>query len=305
MAHALPIAPTQLASRDDVDHARQHVNGRLRLDVAHDEHRSRSVVHVREQHPPLQLVRSFALPHGAVLAHLHNIGGGVLGGDRLDVAIHVGPEAQAQITTTGATRIYRSRAGASSATQTNTITIGEGGLLEYVPDTLIPFAGSRYRQTTQIELATGAGLFWWETVAPGRTARGEVFAYDLLDLSVDIVVNGRPIAIERVRLEPAQQRLSALARLGPYRYWTTFYVCKGGVDPARWLALETHLSGLAQELTTREMIVWGVSTLAAHGLTIRALSVSERQILPGLHAFWRAAKQELYSQAAVPPRKVY
>ncbi len=304
MTYALDIASMQLAPIDSMS-ARQHVNGRLRLDVAYDEQRARSVAHVREQQPPLQLVRSFALPNGAVLAHIHNIGGGVLGGDNLDFALLVGPGAQAQITTTGATRIYRSRAGAPTAVQTNTIAVAEDALLEYVPDALIPFADSRYQQTTRIELANGAGLFWWETIAPGRTARGEVFTYDLLDLSINIVADGRPIAVERVRIEPAQQQLSALSRLGSYRYYTTFYICNVGVDTARWLALETHLSTLAQELTQPGAIVWGVSTLAGHGMVVRALSVSERHLLPGLHAFWRAAKQELYGQDAVPPRKVY
>lgn len=304
MAHALLTPPTQLAPNDGVS-AWQRVNGRLRLDVVYDEGRARSVAHVHEHQPPLQLVRSFALPGGAMLAHLHNIGGGVLGGDRLSFALHVGLGAQAQITTTGATRIYRSRADTPTAVQTNTITVAQGALLEYVPDALIPFAGSRYGQTTRIDLAMGAGLFWWETVAPGRTARGEVFSYDLLDLAIDIMADGRPVVVERVRIEPARQQLPALARLGPYRYVTTFYICKVGVEAARWLALETQLSTLAQELTQHGAIVWGVSTLAAHGIIVRALSVSERQILPQLHAFWHTAKQALYEQDAVPPRKVY
>ncbi len=304
MAHALDTAPPRLASIDGVEYGRQRVNGRLRLDVAYDAQRARSVVHVREQQPPLQLVRSFALTCGAVLAHLHNIGGGVLGGDQLGIALQVGPGAQAQITTTGATRIYRSHADAPVAVQTTTITVAQGGLLEYVPDTLIPFAGARYRQTTHIKLAADAGLFWWETIAPGRTARGEVFAYDLLELAVDIVADGRPIAVERVRLEPGQHQLSSLAQLGSYRYITTFYVCNVGIDAARWLLLEAQLAEQARDLTTDGTIVWGVSTLAAHGLIIRALSLSERLILPGLHAFWQAAKRELYGQDAVPPRKV-
>lgn len=305
MTTMIDTAPPAHAATSDLAQAQQRVSGRLRLDVMLDQVRARSVVHVREQHPPLQLVRSFALPNGAVLAHMHNIGGGVLGGDRLDLALNVGPHAQAQITTTGATRIYRHRAGAPPAVQTHTITVGEGALLEYVPDALIPFAGARYKQTTHIEMAANAGVFWWETVSPGRTARGEVFRYDLLDLSLDMVANGRPFVVERVRLEPAHHQLAALARLGPYRYWTTFYVCKVGVDVARWLALERQLSTLAHDLTQPDVIVWGVSTLAAHGLTIRALSGSERHVLPGLHAFWRAAKHELYEHDAVPPRKVY
>ena len=48
--------------------------------------------------------------------------------------------------------------------------VAENDLLELLPDPLIPFAGSAYQQQTQIDLADNAGLFWWETIAPGREA---------------------------------------------------------------------------------------------------------------------------------------
>jgi hypothetical protein len=48
-----------------------------------------------------------------------------------------------------------------------------------------------------------------------------------------------------------------------------------------------------------------VTTLPAHGLVVRALSVKGRAVAPGLLAFWRAAKLRLYGGAAVPPRKIY
>ena len=63
------------------------------------------------QTPPLRFVRPFPLPDGAALVHLHNLSGGVLGGDTLQTTIDVDAGARAQVTTTGATRIYRRRAG--------------------------------------------------------------------------------------------------------------------------------------------------------------------------------------------------
>src|SRR5215210_3454247 len=98
------------------------------------------------------------------------------------------------MTSTGATRIYRSREGRVPAVQRTSINVAENGLLEYLPDPLIPFAGSSYHQETRIELAAGAGLFWWETVAPGRDARGEVFAYDRLQITLDLLAAGGPVA---------------------------------------------------------------------------------------------------------------
>jgi urease accessory protein len=264
-----------------------------------------TVLNVCEQQPPLRVVRAFQLEDGAALVHLHNLSGGVLGGDQLELSVEVGRAACAQITSTGATRLYRSRRGIRVAAQRNRIRVGENALLEYLPDALIPFAGSRYCQETTIELAEGAGLFWWETVAPGREAHGELFAYDLLRLKLDLTAQGTTLAQERIKLEPQERPLSSPVRLGPYHYFSTFYICRVGVEAARWTALEKHLAELAQQLSHAPETLWGVSTLRAHGLVVRALSLNGRSIAAGLLDFWRAARLQLYGRTAVPPRKVY
>ena len=258
-----------------------------------------------EQQPPLKVVRAFPLRDGGALVHLHNLSGGVLGGDQLELVIEVGVGASVQITSTGATRLYRSRQKAPIAVQRNKIKVEENGLLEYLPDALIPFAGSRYCQETTIELAVGAGLFWWEIVAPGREARGELLAYELLQFKLDLTAEGMPLAQERLKLEPARRSLSSPARLGPYRYFSTFYLCRVGLEAPHWLALEKELAELARQLSRSAEISWGVSTLPAHGLVVRALSVKGHTIMSGLLAFWHAAKLQLYGQTAIPPRKVY
>lgn len=260
---------------------------------------------VYEQHHPLQVVRAFPLPEGETLVHLHNISGGILGGDHLEIHLEVEPGATAQVTSTGATRVYRSRPDAPDAEQTIDVQIGAGGLLEYLPDLLIPFAGSRYRQSTRITLADNAGLFWWETIAPGRAARGELFAYDLLQVRFDLAALGKPIAREHFVLEPQQRPLSALASLGPYRYLSSFYICRVGLETTRWLGLEEQLGALAEEHSQPGETIWGASSLVAHGLVVRGLSRQGWDIAASLVAFWRAAKQALYGQDIHPPRKIY
>jgi urease accessory protein len=183
--------------------------------------------------------------------------------------------------------------------------IGEGGLLEYVPDQLIPFAGARYRQQIRIELEQDAGLFWWETLAPGRLARGECFAYKLLQLETTILAAGLPIVCECFRLEPQKIDLASPARLGAFGYYTSFFLCRVGLPPARWRLLEQMLSELAQQRTQPGEIVWGVSTLVAHGLVVRAASRRSHKITDGLPAFWQVAKRALYNEEARPPRKLY
>ncbi len=262
-------------------------------------------LHVREQKPPLKVIRAFPIDAGGALVHLHNISGGVLGGDALSLSVHVGQNAYAQLTSTSATRLYRSQTDTESASQTNTISVEEDGLLEYLPDPLIPFAGSRYRQHTSIELSHNAGLFWWETIAPGRLAKGECFAYDMLEMSLKIAVRGKPIALEHFKLEPASRPLSSLTRLGPYRYFCSLYICKVGLETKQWQDVERLLGELAQQLSCSHEVSWGVSTLVSDGLVVRAVSKEGRAIATGLPAFWKAAKLALYGREATLPRKVY
>ncbi len=281
------------------------VEGNLKLVFSYDQDVQQTRLTQSKQQPPLRVIRPFLLPGGGTLLHLHNVSGGVLGGDRLQLAVEAGPGSSVQLTTTSATRVYRSRPEAIPARQETTVYVGEGALLEYLPDALIPFAGARYQQETHIELARDAGLFWWEVIAPGRTARGEIFAYELLSLNIEVTALGRPVLIERMRLEPAQRPHASLARMGPYTYMASFFLCRVGLPPSRWNELERSLNEIAQRLSRPGEILWGVSTLVAHGLVVRMLSTQGREIQAGLYAFWNAAKTELYRQKAIPPRKIY
>ena len=284
---------------------RPRLEASLALDFVRDAATGETVLSASVQEPPLRVVRAFALEDGAALAHLHNVSGGLLGGDRLSLTVNVGAGASVQLTTTGGTRIYRPRDGAPPTMQTNEIRVGENALLEYVPDAIIPYAGARFAQRTRIELETGAGLFWWEVIAPGREASGEVFAYERIDMRTDVTANGRLIAAENMQLDPRRSALRSIARLGQYRYWATFYICRVGLDSATWLAAEEHLREAASELSRPGEMLWGISTLLADGLVVRGLAVRGRDVLGGLHVLWSAAKQRLYGRAAVPPRKVH
>lgn len=281
------------------------VQGALRLTFAYQQDLQQTRLISSEQSPPLRVVRAFPLTDGGALAHLHNLSGGVLGGDQLALSVNVGPRASVQLTSTGATRLYRCRPQMSPASQTTGIQVQEGGLLEYLPDPLIPFASARYRQNSAIELADDAGLFWWEIVAPGRAARGELFAYDWLHLSTTITAQGRPLAIERYTLEPQRKAISSLARLGPYHYFCSLYICRVGVDAARWLKLERILNTLAYQLSTPDEVSWGASSLVAHGLVVRGVSRQGHRLTTGLMKFWQEAKPALYGREAIPPRKTY
>jgi urease accessory protein len=294
-----------------------------------------TILRVKQQQPPWRVIRGFRAPAGETLAHIHNLSGGILDSDSLHCQMDLGAGAQAQVTSTGATRIYRSRSPGGLASQRMHVSIAAGAYLEYLPDQLIPFAGSRFEQTARVEMERGASLIWWDRVAPGREASGEIFRFHSLASHFEIIVGGQPIAIERWTIKPfgtsdelAQNgarretvpswsggarrtlctsdvtNLDSIARLGRFRHFASCYVCRAGEPPPYWKNFEAQMQIIADQLSSSE-ILWGVTSLRAHGLVIRGVGINGRGLASGLVEFWKAAKWSLCGRVATLPRKVH
>jgi urease accessory protein len=263
-----------------------------------------TILRVKRQQPPWRVVRGFHAPSGEALVHIHNVSGGILDTDSLYWRIEVASGARAQVTTTGATRVYRSRSAQHTASQRAKIFVGGCGYLEYLPDQLIPFAGSRFEQTTVIEMQDRASLIWWERIAPGREAFGEAFRYESLASRFEVIVDGEPIAIERWTLAPQIRRVDSVSRLGPFQHFGSCYVCRAGESGTYWRNFESGLQDLTEQLSSAE-ILWGVTCLRAHGLVVRGASTSGRLLNDSWVEIWKAAKLRLCGRVAVIPRKVH
>jgi urease accessory protein len=259
---------------------------------------------VFRQEPPWRAIRAFHNPRGQALVHLHNVSGGILSGDALELSVHAGPGARVQVTSVSATRIYRKRSDSPAARLSTSIRIEEGAMLEYLPDAIIPFAGSRFGQSTSVSLGPNAGFIGWETIAAGRIASGEVFEFDFFDSEFRILSDARPLAMERYSLVPSVRDPRSPARWGRFRYTAALYVCHTGVAQSRWIGVESRLNDLAVRCTSHA-VRWGASTLIAGGVVVRGLALEAHQITTGFPIFWEHAKQEIWGEAAVVPRKIY
>jgi len=263
-----------------------------------------TILRVKQQQTPWRVLRGFRNASGETLAHVHNLSGGILDTDFLSWQVDVGPRAQAQVTSTGATRVYRSRSAESRASQRIRVSIAADAYLEYLPDQLIPFAGSRFDQSARIEVQRGGSLIWWDRVAPGREASDEIFRFADLTSHFELIADGQPIATERWSLKPLTQRLNSIARLGPFRHFASCYVCRAGEQAGYWKNFESQMQSVADQHSNSE-VIWGVTSLRAHGLAIRGLAVSGRSLAGSLAEMWKAAKWILCGRVATLPRKVH
>jgi urease accessory protein len=254
------------------------------------------------QEPPWKVVRGFPLETGGSLVHLNNVSGGIFGGDQLRLSARLAPESEAQITTTGATRVYRPRPQSGEAGLFSSFELGRDALLEYLPDALIPFRNARAFQRTAFSLAEGATLFAWDTIAPGRAAAGEFFQYERLKLASEIKVAGKPVLNDRLLLEPQKWASSAAAVFGKSRYLVTFLAVRAGSSSAESRELEACLEAVAHEADGG---FWGATTLPGHGVFVRGMTDSALGIPGMLRKLWSAAKHLLCNREAVVPRKIY
>ncbi len=214
--------------------------------------------------------------------HTVNATAGLFAGDAVDWRVRVGAGARLRLVGPSATRVHRAARGGietdDEAVMAQGFTVAAGGWLEVWPELFIPHAGSRCRQTTRVEIARGGRLLFCEGLAPGRVAMGEAWAFDSLRWATDIVYDGRPVARERWRMQPAAHPASvagwrdagaALGTDAPF-YGTIFLVAEG-IDAAHpgWQALH-DLQGDGD----RAGPLWiGVSPLGgAAGWTVKVLA---------------------------------
>ena len=144
---------------------------------------------------------------------------GLFGGDRIDCAIHVESGARVLITQQSATKVHP--AGGKLAIQNHRIRVDRDAVLHLYYEPLIPFRGSRVAQTTSIDLASGARLYYWESLMAGRIARGEAWQFEELASETRLGVDGKLVYLDRFCLKPQEQSPTAEWKMGPAQYLAT------------------------------------------------------------------------------------
>jgi urease accessory protein len=154
----------------------------------------------------------------AVWALATTHGGGLVAGDAIALAVDVGPGATALLTTQSNTRVYRSTGAA--ATQRLVARVAEGATLAVLPEPTTPFAGARYDGSQRFRLEPGASLLAVDALSEGRGARGERWAFTACASRTEVVLDGRLVLADAVRLVLGEGP-SPAARMGEFALLAT------------------------------------------------------------------------------------
>lgn len=127
--------------------------------------------------------------------------GGVTDGDRLSMAVEVGPGAAAVAATQAAEKIYRAARTSEHCHMEVTVTVGDGAVLDWLPQETIVFEGARLKRRTTADVGAGASLLACEMVVLGRAASGERFTGGLLLDSWSVKRAGKLVWTDTLRVE--------------------------------------------------------------------------------------------------------
>jgi urease accessory protein len=214
-------------------------------------------------------------------AFTSTFGGGLLAGDRIDLGVTVGDGTALLLGTQASTKIYRNRrngdAGATRpATQSLGATVGDGATLLVLPDPVTPFAASSYEQRQRFELSSTATLIFLDWLTSGRLARGERWAMTRYLSRNEILVAGRRVATDALRLDSEfGDPIDAPHRMGRFDCYATLTL----LGPRAMDGATAILAELATApVQRRAPLMAAASPLGDGGAIVRVLGASPQDV---------------------------
>ena len=202
--------------------------------------------------------------------------------------VYAAPGSQVLVTTPGATKFYRSTG--AHALQSQRLGVEAGATLEWLPQDNIFFPGAKVRLQTRVELAHGARLALWENHSLGRPANDEGFDAGVLELELDVRLEGKPLLLEKLRVAPGTRHYSSGLRSYPVVATQLFY-------PAN----EAALTAAREEIGSRKESR-AAATLLDDLLVVRYLGTSSEAARLLFIAIWENLREPLLERRPSPPR---
>ena len=227
---------------------------------------------------------------GCAYTWLVNPSGGLVGGDHVSVEAQLHAGTHVLMTSPSANRVYRSLS--EPAVQEVHLSVGPEARLEWLPEVTIPFAGSRLRQSIHVNLAPGATVVLWDTIASGRVAMRERWAFAAIENEICIRTPLSGSVVERYRLVPGRLPES-VGLVGSWDYVASLFVIGDAVDADVWKRLDLVLAAILEQRPG--LVLGAVSTPAAPGLAVKFVARSAPDLTETLAEIWAAVREDLWN----------
>jgi len=240
----------------------------------------------REHRGPLRVQKAL-YPEGPDACHVIVVHppGGIVGGDRLDIAFDVPAGCHVLATSPGATKWYRANNRTSG--QDVRLAAGPGAAIEWLPQETIFYDGAAVETTHEVDLAPDAVYIGAEVLCFGRRASGERFTHGRIRQRTRVRIDGRPVWWEQGDATPAA--LASPLGLGGHSVCATLVAIGRPANASLLAALRAVDPQLAVSQVKQVCVArW----LGDDGERARAV----------LTAAWQLLRPHLLGRPACPPR---
>lgn len=248
---------------------------------------------------PLRISRSFRPEGGTgeLCVYTTDVSPGVMDGDRYFSEWELGPGTHVILSSTSAIRLHPTPYIPSVVEQT--FRLETGAVLEYFPDGVIPFRGSRCTMKTAFFLEPDAVLAYGEIWSAGRIHHGEAFDFHLYASSTE-VWRGKELAVwDRFALEPGSgfSPQDGNAAMMDYTHSAALWIVADGLGGPEFDAIQ-------DQLTPGDRVLAGASTLAGQrGIAVRMLGYSAEELQQCCFRVWNTLRHKVLGKPRLMLRK--
>ena len=216
-----------------------------------------------------------------------NTTAGIFENDTLKARYFCGSGARACLLSPSSSQVYTMPSGGEARSE-QLVKVRSGGSLAVLPRWLVPHRGSRFCQTTRIELEPGARLLYLEPVSAGRVSFGEFLEMDSLSCRVEIRHDNKLVLRENLAIGSRLNRW-ILEREGCPRfpYLAAAYISFPGAAGF----CERKFAELPADGAESRMM--GMTALTDELVVVRLLGRESTEVLATLKALYRILESEL------------
>ena len=264
------------------EHSKHH------LDLSLGVHRDRTFIDRQFSRYPFHICRPLYVddhPRGMATVYVQSCAGGIFSGDQLRVRVCAQPHSQVHLTSQASTVIHRMTG--SNAVLDTSVQLGEGALVEYLPDPVILFPEADLTSRFSLQLnERSVAIFSDSFLMYDPYHQGKYFSNFTNETSVYNADN-ELLCRDRTSvsgLEVAEQNIGII---GTKTAVGTFYYLHSGQDVDR---MHEKLSDSIEDVSTAYV---GVSTLPSEvGIWARIIASEVADLRHVMEYLWHAARED-------------
>lgn len=197
-------------------------------------------------------------------------GGGIVGGDLIELAISLGAGCYLTLLTTGSTKVFKAKDDGLPSRQYLDVNLDDHSFLAILPEPVTCFADSLYQQKQRFHLQRTSSLVLLDWYTAGRKSRGEQWIFQKYYSENKIDVEGSVVLRDSFLLEKVAGKILGVGR---YSCYATLILIGPRTSLARQMALDSFRNVVIKRNEALDFI-WCCSELKiCGGIIIRAGSL--------------------------------